>query len=113
MPEQDNEPQAPQGQQAEGTTLRVRGHELKTSYANICLLFSTKEEMILDFGIAFPSGNREKREADMIVSDRIIMGLPATKRLAIALSQSIQRYENTFGVIPLEQRARPENPPSR
>jgi len=101
MPEQDNaQPDQPQEQQA---TLRVRGQDTKTSYANMCLLFSTREELVMDYGMAFPSPNREQRGADMLVSNRIVMGLPAAKRLAIALSQAIQRYENAFGVIPLER----------
>jgi len=88
-----------------GTTLRVRGQDVKTSYANMCLLLSTREEMIMDFGLTLVGGPAEQREANMTVSNRIIMGLPAAKRLAIALSQAIQRYENTFGVIELEPRA--------
>ncbi len=91
-------------QQAGGTRLRVHGQDVKTSYANMCLLLSTREEMILDFGLTLIGGEAEHREAKMVVSDRIIMGLPAAKRLAIALSQAIQRYENTFGVIDLEPR---------
>lgn len=105
MPE--DKPEAVTGdaqQAAPGTTLRVHGQDVKTSYANMCLLMNTREEMILDFGLTLLGGPPEKREANMVVSNRIIMGLPAAKRLAIALSQGIQRYENAFGVIELEQR---------
>jgi len=91
-------------QQSGGTTLRVRGQDVKTSYANMCLLLSTREEMIMDFGLTLVGGPAEHRQANMVVSNRIIMSLPAAKRLAIALSQAIQRYENTFGVIDLETR---------
>jgi hypothetical protein len=91
-------------QQAGGTTLRVHGQDVKTSYANMCLLMNTREETILDFGLTLISGSAEQREANMTVSNRIIMGLPAAKRLAIALSQAVQRFENAFGVIELEQR---------
>ena len=87
-----------QGQQ--GTTLRVQqDREAKTSYANVCLLSSTREEMFLNFGIAQPSPNRERRETAMVVSDRIIMTPAAAKRLVIGLSQAVQRYESRFGTI--------------
>jgi len=89
-----------QGQQ--GPVLRVhQDRETKASYANVCLLSSTREEMFLNFGIAQPSPNRERRETAMVVSDRIIMTPAAAKRLAIGLSQTIQRYESRFGTIEL------------
>lgn len=99
-----DQPQQPGTQQAappqgEGTVLRVHERDTKTSYANVCLLSSTREEMLLNFGLTIPPTQRDQREAHMLVSDRIIMSLPAAKRLAIALSQAIQRYENAFGVI--------------
>ncbi len=100
-------------QQAGGTTLRVHGQDVKTSYANMCLLLNTREEMILDFGLTLMGGAAEQREANMTVSNRIIMGLPAAKRLAIALSQAVQRYENTFGVIDLEPRPPAPQKPAR
>ncbi|MFW6161739.1 MAG: DUF3467 domain-containing protein [Planctomycetota bacterium] len=104
-PSQDQPRQQQPGQQegaaarGQGAVLRVHERDTKTSYANVCLLSSTREEMILNFGLTVPSAQREQRETHMMVSDRIIMSLPAAKRLAIALSQGIQRYENAFGVI--------------
>jgi len=105
-----------QGQQ--GTRLRVQqDREAKTSYANVCLLSSTREEMFLNFGLAQPSPNRERREAAMVVSDRIIMTPAGAKRLTIGLSQAVQRYESTFGTIeigpvPAPQAAPKAEPPA-
>lgn len=88
-----------------GPVLNLREHELKTAYANTCVFVNTREEFILDFGLALPAqGTPDRPQINMLVSTRVIMNVPAAKRLAIALSQAIQRYENTFGVIPLEQR---------
>lgn len=98
---------APQQPKPQGTVLHVREQDTKTSYANVCLLSSTREELILNFGLTLPSTQRERREANMLLSDRIIMSLPAAKRLAIALSQAVQRYENAFGVIELGQQTQP------
>jgi hypothetical protein len=122
MPEQEEgqtaqqpETQAQQPQQQQGTVLHVRDQDVKTAYANICLLSGTREETILSFGMSFPQMNQETKqvEANMLVSNRIIMNPTAAKRLAIALSQSIQQYENRFGVIQLEQPpATPTTPPN-
>jgi len=106
MAEQD---QAAQPQQPRGVTLNVREHDLKVSYANTCLLTNTREEFLLDFGVAVPVQGAEQPQINMLVSNRIIMNLPAAKRLAIALSQAIQRYESAFGLIPIEQRP-PDTP---
>ncbi|NQT87597.1 DUF3467 domain-containing protein [bacterium] len=116
MPEQE-EGQAAQPEQEEqqGTVLHVRDQDVKTAYANICLLSGTKEETILSFGMSFPQMNQETKrvEANMLVSNRIIMNPTAAKRLAIALSQSIQQYESRFGVIQLEQPPAAQTPPAQ
>ena len=110
-PAQDSpQGQPEQGQQPQGTVLRLHERDTKTSYANVCLLSSTREEMILNFGLTLPSASPDRREANMLVSDRIIMSVPAAKRLAIALSQAIQRYESAFGVIQLQPPAPPRGP---
>jgi len=112
MPEQEQAQAAAAAaqQQAQGPRLRIRDHDTKTSYANVCLLANTREELILSFGITLPVGGQEKPQAEMLVSDRIIMSLPAAKRLAIALSQTVQQHENTFGVIELDPRAAQRRP---
>ena len=102
MPD-DAPQQPPRGPQRQGAVLRVHERDTKTSYANMFLLSSTREEMVINFGLTLPPAERGSREAHMLVSDRIIMSLPAAKRLAIALSQAIQRYENAFGVIDIHQ----------
>jgi len=105
MPEQQSKEGAQETRpEAQGTVLHVRDFETKTSYANVCLLSSTREEMILSFGMTFPAPSRERREAQIVVSNRVIMNPAAAKRLAIALSQTIQQYEGRFGVIEIEQR---------
>lgn len=105
MAEEDTTQPAQEQQPDDGrTTLHVREHDTKTAYANVCMLSSTAEEMVLNFGLSFPMPqNRERRSAEMLITNRVIMGLPAAKRLTIALSQAIQRYENTFGVIELRR----------
>ena len=96
-----------------GVTLQVSAQDVKTSYANMCLLINTREELIMDFGLTLVGGQPDQRQANMTVSNRIIMGMPAAKRLAIALSQAVHRYENSFGVIDLEAMAAGPQKPSQ
>ncbi|NQT52341.1 DUF3467 domain-containing protein [bacterium] len=113
MPEDQGQKPTP-GAPAEGqqARLHVRDWDTKTSYANVCMLSSTAEEMILNFGMSFPMPKEDKpRDAELLVTNRVIMGLPAAKRLAVAVSQAIQRYENAFGVIDIQPR-KPAGQPS-
>ena len=36
-------------------TLRVHDQDVEPSHANVCLLLSTREELIMDFGLTAPS----------------------------------------------------------
>jgi hypothetical protein len=99
MPEQEKS-ETPQPQENRGT-LRLRQENAKTSYANMTLVTTTPEEVILNFGINTMPPN-EQREINVEISDRIILNYPSAKRLAIALGNLIQRYEAARGVINLQ-----------
>ena len=64
---------------------------LKGVYANNMFIAHTREEFILDFVNAFPPQG--------IVNARVIMSPGHLKRLIRALTQSLNKYEKTFGVI--------------
>ena len=46
----------------------------------------------------------------MLLTNRVIMGIRAAKRLAIALSQAVQRHEDTFGMIEVGLRRQADEP---
>ncbi len=78
--------------------LNLRAQGAKTSYANLAVLTTTREEVVMHFGINVNPPTSEG-EVNVEVTDRIIMSYPAAKRLAITLGNLIQRYESKQGVI--------------
>ncbi len=81
-------------------TLRVRWDDtnMKSSYANVCNVASTREEVVLLFGInqAWHSG---QREIPVQLTDRIILSPHAAKRLSILLGNVLREYEARFGAL--------------
>ncbi len=71
-------------------------------YANLAVVNHTDAELTLDFIYVQPQEMRGKVRSRIIVSPR------HAKRLLHALQENLERYEKTFGEIPLE--ARRESP---
>lgn len=70
------------------------------TYANFCRVMATPEEVILDFGLnpqPFTPGRQ-----DITSNQRIVMDLFTTKRLLAAVSMTIQRHEQVFGVVEVD-----------
>jgi hypothetical protein len=80
--------------------LNLRYDRATTSYANLAVLTSTMEEVVLNFGINV-NPPTAKNEVNVEVTNRIIMSYPSAKRLALTLGNMIQRYEARSGVIPV------------
>jgi hypothetical protein len=86
--------------------------DMKTSYANVVHVSSTPEEVTLLFGTN-QTWRRGQPEFAVKLSDRVILSPFVAKRMAAILSQTIQRYEDAFGVIDVQRRvAAPQAPPS-
>ncbi len=85
----------------EGTQQRVRvdvvDKDSVCSYANFCRVTGTPEELILDFGLnAQPYGIPSE---PVEVKQRIVLNYFTAKRTLQALSLSVQRHEQAFGVL--------------
>jgi hypothetical protein len=65
---------------------------MKTAYANVCNVASTREEVIVLFGTNQAWKGIEE-EVTVQLSDRIILSPFAAKRLALLLNNVIQQYE--------------------
>jgi hypothetical protein len=65
------------------------------TYANLVLLNHTENEFILDFAFIQPNNNRAK------VRSRVISSPRHTKRLLLALTKNLERYEERYGRIEL------------
>ena len=71
---------------------------MRTTYANVCNVASTREEMTLLFGTnqTWHSG---QDEVSVRLSDRIILSPYAAKRLALLLGNVVAEYEKRFGPL--------------
>src|SRR5690606_36307310 len=65
------------------------------TYANLALISHTENEFVLDFVFVQPTRTGAK------VNSRVIMSPRQVKRLAVTLSDTVQRYEARFGAIPM------------
>jgi hypothetical protein len=84
--------------------------QLKSSYANVCNVSSTREEVVLVFGIN-QSWERGPTEVTVQLTDRVILSPFAAKRLVVLLQNVVQQYEGRFGPLSLEVPRQPEEVP--
>ena len=75
--------------------------ELKTTYANICRIAQTPNEIIVDFGMN-PNFFGPILTEPLKLESRIIMSYDGAKRLLLHLANVIQSYEAKYGTIELE-----------
>ena len=73
---------------------------MSTTYANVCNVSSTREEVSLLFGTNQTLYTGQK-ELKVQVTDRIILSPFAAKRLYLLLGNVIAQYENRFGALNL------------
>jgi hypothetical protein len=81
---------------------------MKSSYANVCNVMSTREEVVLMFGVnqAWHAG---QKEVTVQLTDRIILSPHAAKRLSLLLGNIVKQYEDRFGQLSLEVARGAEN----
>ena len=84
-------------------TIRWDDSSLKSSYANVCNVSSTREEVVLIFGIN-QTWERGQKEIPVQLTDRIILSPFAAKRLSLLLTNVLREYESRFGALNLEAR---------
>jgi hypothetical protein len=101
----DTQEAAPAAARAPGAAQTVKWDDsnLKSSYANVCNVSSTREEVVLVFGIN-QAWERGKTEVQVQLTDRIILSPFAAKRLATLLENVVREYESRFGELSLEMR---------
>jgi Protein of unknown function (DUF3467) len=80
---------------------------MKSSYANVCNVMSTREEVVLMFGVnqAWHGG---QKEVTVQLTDRIIVSPHAAKRLSLLLSNLVKQYEERFGSLNVDVSRGPE-----
>lgn len=102
-----NQPaQANKQEAAEGTRIKWDDSGMRSSYANVCNVTSTREEVVMLFGMN-QAWNRGQKEVTIQLTDRIVVSPYAAKRLAMLLDGVIKEYENRFGTLNIEAAANP------
>jgi len=75
--------------------------KLTTTYANVCRIAQTPNEVVIDFGMNLNFFGQIIDEP-LKLEQRIILSHDAAKRLCLHLTQTIQAYEAKYGVIELD-----------
>jgi hypothetical protein len=96
--------QEPQAQPPAEHQIHLDDRNAHVAYANFARVTATPEELIMDLALNPNPFNQGKQEIQ--VTQRLIMNFYTAKRLLIALHQTIQRHEQTYGSIELDLRRR-------
>ncbi len=82
-------------------SVRFKTENLKSSYCNMCNATSTREEVVLNFGVNQtwdqPGSGRAELEVDLL--HRIILSPFAAQRLSDALAKLMSDYEARYGKL--------------
>jgi Protein of unknown function (DUF3467) len=81
-----------------GTRLKVDSSGLTSSYCNVCNASSTREEVVLNFGVN-EDWDRGTKTADVRMLHRIILSPFAAKRVAQLLTSLLKEYETRHGEL--------------
>jgi hypothetical protein len=92
-------PEQPKGTRRGGTAkINWDDSNMRTAYANVCNVASTREEVVVLFGTN-QAWKGSEEEVTVQLSDRVILSPFAAKRLAVLLNNVISQYESRFGPI--------------
>ena len=84
-----------------GMKIRWDDSGMKSSYANVCNVTSTREEVVMLFGMN-QAWNRGQKEVTIQLTDRVIVSPYAAKRLSMLLTNVVKEYESRFGALAIE-----------
>jgi hypothetical protein len=96
------EQKATNEQQVQPVVPKIKWNDdsMESTYANVCNVMGTREEMMLLFGTNKNWQGKEE-EVEVILSQRIQLSPYAAKRLQIMLDMGLKEYEKRFGAITL------------
>ena len=88
----------PAEQQAQQVKVKWNTTGLKSSYANFCNATSTREEVVLNFGVNH-NWERSPEEMEIYLEHRLVLSPFAAKRLNQLLAKLITEYESRYGEL--------------
>lgn len=83
---------------AEGQQIRMNAASLKSTYCNMVNATTTREEVVLNFGVN-QSWDRGASDYEVNLEHRIILSPFAAKRLSQMLGKLIDEYETRYGEL--------------
>jgi len=72
--------------------------QMKSSYCNVANVNSTREEVVLHFGVN-QSWDLQQKEVNVEMLHRIILSPFAAKRLQTMLTKLLSEYETRYGAL--------------
>ena len=84
-----------------GMKIKWDDSNMKSSYANVCNVTSTREEVVILFGMN-QAWNRGQKEVTIQLTDRIVISPYAAKRMSMLLNNVVKEYENRFGALNID-----------
>ncbi len=78
--------------------VRIDASHLKSSYCNVSNVTSTREEVVINFGIN-QNWDLAQKELAVELHHRVILSPFAAKRLHQMLSKLLQEYESRYGQL--------------
>jgi hypothetical protein len=78
--------------------IRLSTGNLKSTYCNMCNANSTREEVVLNFGVN-QNWDRGQGDLEVTLEHRVILSPFAAKRLAQMLSKLVDEYEGRYGEL--------------
>lgn len=87
---------------SDGTGLQIVWDDSKmvTTYANVCNVKGTREEIMVLFG-ANQAWQSDTKEVKIALSNRIVLNPYAAKRLMTMLEIGLREYETRYGELKL------------
>ncbi len=80
-------------------TVKWDDSNMKTSYANVVNAASSREELTLFFGTNQTWNVSDKKEFNVLLSNRIVLNPFAAKRLWLLMGGILKEYEARYGTL--------------
>jgi hypothetical protein len=98
MPIKETEANVETAKVPTGPTVRFDDTGIANAYANVCNVSSSREEVVLVFGMN-NAWERDASEVRVKLNSRVILSPFAAKRLSMLLDSVIKQYEARFGAM--------------
>lgn len=78
--------------------VKLDTRRMKSSYCNVCNATSTREEVVINFGLN-QSWDRTDGDLEIEIAHRVIMSPHAASKLREVLNELIDEYEGRYGPL--------------